>query len=274
MMNDTTLASSSRPDLINRLLHAAESVTGRTGPLLQEAANEICSLKSRIEISGALPEAPAVPVGVVTEEMAERFSAGVDKYWKGRKSGRDGDAIMAGLRSALSTPPAPTAAVDGRLYDDTAPMADGEIEMTAAENVLAWLIIEKIGVPDDETYSPKEAQDILARAIDQLHGYEDAAALSPGTADIPDWEPVSWQHRYKHNNPNAIWSEWGEHQPALSSYPDWIEEDRPLYARPSPNDGEALLREAREQINRYADTAREHDLVARIDAALARSAKP
>jgi hypothetical protein len=36
---------------------------------------------------------------------------------------------------------------------------------------------------------------------------------------------------------------------------------------------EALLREAREQINRYADTAREHDLVARIDAALARSAK-
>lgn len=45
-----------------------------------------------------------------TEEMAERFSAGVDAYWKGRRSGRDGDAIMAGLRSALVSVPAPSGA--------------------------------------------------------------------------------------------------------------------------------------------------------------------
>jgi len=99
------------------------------------------------------------------------------------------------------------------------------------------------------------------------------AQAAPATLAVPG-EMVAWQYRYKHNNPNAIWSEWGEHQPALSSYQDWIEEKRPLFAHPLPKAPidagvvETLLREAREEIDRYADTAREHDLVARIDAAL------
>lgn len=52
------------------------------------------------------------------------------------------------------------------LYDANAFMADGEIPMTAAENVLAWMLIEKIGVVDDINYSPKQAQDIIVAAID------------------------------------------------------------------------------------------------------------
>lgn len=39
----------------------------------------------------------------------------------------------------------------------------------------------------------------------------------------------------------------------------------PVYARSAPEAGKVLA-EARERINRYADTAAEHDLVARIDA--------
>lgn len=52
-----------------------------------------------------------------------------------------------------------------RLYDADAPMADGEIRMTAAEEVLAWLLIEKIGTPDDRSYTPNEAQSILEAYI-------------------------------------------------------------------------------------------------------------
>ncbi|MER9814254.1 hypothetical protein [Mesorhizobium sp. M0129] len=57
---------------------------------------------------------------------------------------------------------------DERLFDDSAPMADGEIKMTAAEDVLAWLLIEKIGVPDDEPITPKRAQETIATVIDNL----------------------------------------------------------------------------------------------------------
>jgi hypothetical protein len=46
-------------DLINRLLNAAELLPPALGEMLQEAVNEICALKSRIEIRASLPEAPA-----------------------------------------------------------------------------------------------------------------------------------------------------------------------------------------------------------------------
>lgn len=54
MMNDTTLASSSRPDLIEALiLFRAKMEDAGDRALLREAANEICALKSRIEIRGS-----------------------------------------------------------------------------------------------------------------------------------------------------------------------------------------------------------------------------
>ena len=52
-----------------------------------------------------------------------------------------------------------------RLYDRNAPMADGEIRMTAAEDVLAWLLIEKLGQPDDRGYTPSEACDAIVAAL-------------------------------------------------------------------------------------------------------------
>ncbi|MBD8556873.1 hypothetical protein IFT84_20390 [Rhizobium sp. CFBP 8762] len=53
-------------------------------------------------------------------------------------------------------------AIDARLYDGTVPMADGgDTRMTAAEEVLAWLLIEKIGVPDDGVGSGWGRKDTL-----------------------------------------------------------------------------------------------------------------
>ncbi|MBV2183246.1 MAG: hypothetical protein KUL88_01710 [Rhizobium sp.] len=57
---------------------------------------------------------------------------------------------------------------DDRLYDAAAPMADGgDALMSAAEEVLAWLLVEKIGVVDDVGYTPKQAQDIIVQNLDQ-----------------------------------------------------------------------------------------------------------
>lgn len=64
-----------------------------------------------------------------------------------------------------------------RLYDADSLMADGEVEMTAAEDVLAWLLIEKIGMPDDQGYTPNQAQQIIANALE--------AALAEG------WVPLT-----------------------------------------------------------------------------------
>lgn len=63
--------------------------------------------------------------------------------------------------------PAPQPNLRGDLYDAEAFMADGEIPMTAAENVLAWLLVEKIGVVDDIGYSPNDAREIIVANIDQ-----------------------------------------------------------------------------------------------------------
>jgi hypothetical protein len=54
-----------------------------------------------------------------------------------------------------------------KLYDADEFMADGgEHEMTAAEDVLAWLLIEKIGVPDDQNYTPNDAMKTIVAALD------------------------------------------------------------------------------------------------------------
>lgn len=56
---------------------------------------------------------------------------------------------------------------DSRLFKGDQPMVDGgDTPMTAAEEVLAWLLIEKIGAPDDVPYSPDQAQEIIAAHLD------------------------------------------------------------------------------------------------------------
>lgn len=97
-----------------------------------------------------------------------RYGKVVGKTLEAAKAAAQAD-YEARIRSALL--PATSKAKGGagedrRLYDADESMADGEIEMTAAENVLAWLIIEKIGVPDDRNYSPNQAQEILVRRLD------------------------------------------------------------------------------------------------------------
>jgi hypothetical protein len=92
-----------------------------------------------------------------------------NRYWKWKnENGKDEDAMLRDLATAaalVATPPAPASAVDKRLYDVDAPMADGETRMTAAEEILAWLLVEKIGVPDDRPYTPSQAQEIIVRAL-------------------------------------------------------------------------------------------------------------
>lgn len=85
--------------------------------------------------------------------------------------------------AALTSTPAPSqdgAGLVERIFDADANMADGEVRMTAAEDVLAWLLIEKLGVPDDRNYTPNEAQLLLATRIDAARAREDREALSSG----------------------------------------------------------------------------------------------
>jgi hypothetical protein len=167
-------------DLINRLLHAAESGTGRTGPLLQEAANEICALKSRIEIRAPLPEAPAVPVEDAPISRLMRDNG--DPEWKQitallRENGvnyfpirlRDELSTMLawaryGERSALVTPPAPTAAVDGAIP-------------------ARWPSVLRSRADAPNIRDTEGTVDLLRRTADYIDAALSKAHLSPGTAE-------------------------------------------------------------------------------------------
>lgn len=124
----------------------------------------------------------------MTEVTKEAIEAAVEEIRKVRKTPAwdrwtDHDAIGAVLSAALPFLSSPgkyggqeveaEEAPAARLYDDKAPMADGGDEkMTAAEEVMAWLLIEKIGVPDDVGYSPNQAQEIIVRRLEQLRELE------------------------------------------------------------------------------------------------------
>lgn len=83
----------------------------------------------------------------------------------------DPAAREVAIRNALTMAVAMNVRND--LYDADAFMADGgDTPMTAAEYVLAWLIIEKIGVPDDAGYSPNQAQEIIVRRLEQVRELE------------------------------------------------------------------------------------------------------
>lgn len=90
---------------------------------------------------------------IVTDEMVSQFKAGF------HGSTLNDDQVRRGLASVF---------LHRGLYDASALMADGgDTIMTAAEEVLAWLLIEKIGVPDDVSYSPDQAQQIIADRLGQ-----------------------------------------------------------------------------------------------------------
>jgi hypothetical protein len=63
-----------------------------------------------------------------------------------------------------------------RLRSANAPMECDFDKITAAENVLAWLVVEKLGCIDDRTYSPNEAQAIIEGAVDRATTAETALA--------------------------------------------------------------------------------------------------
>lgn len=135
-------------------------------------AREVAAAWNRRATPAARPSAVAV-------------KALIDAAWKAGSSWEVGNpqseeraALFDKLASALSTL-APSAAASERLFDQNHPMADGEERMTAAEDVLAWLVIEKCGCPDDTTITPKEASDTIAGMIDHLRKYEDAALAQP-----------------------------------------------------------------------------------------------
>lgn len=115
--------------------------------------------------------------------------------------GEDIDVLLAMI--AASPAPATPSEVEQlreeneRLTNPDAPMACGgdDDQMTAAEEVLAWLLIEKIGAPDDVPYTPNQAQEIIAARIDQARQLEEIdAMLREGQGDdsgpqiLPDFE--------------------------------------------------------------------------------------
>ncbi len=85
------------------------------------------------------------------------------------------------------------------LFDAACVMADGgETPMTAAEEVLAWILVEKIRVPDDVGYSPQEAQDIIVARLDkaaELDEIDDMLCDGQGDDDgsqiLPDFREGS-----------------------------------------------------------------------------------
>lgn len=91
-----------------------------------------------------------------------------------------------------------------------------------------------------------DARTLAAMALEQ----ETAPSRPDAGGEVKD-EPVAWQYRYRRKNPDAIWSAWGDYQPALASYRDYEGERRPLYTRPAgerPAVAVEALREAARNI--------------------------
>jgi hypothetical protein len=216
-------------DLINRLLHAVKHPPSYpvTGALLQEAANEICALKSRIEVRASLPEAPAVPVVKEGADGAPQrlwisfadlgeFQPRHIRQWQSAPFGGGIEYIRSAL---VSTPPAPTAAVDG------------EIALAVCDAFDVLSLSEAYGGSGATSVSSKDLT-ALEREIKALR-----AALSPGTADILEGEPPrpsEFLGRCSHCLDNAHL----DGSCALMTADDCIIR-RASAASPSPNDGEA-----------------------------------
>ena len=129
---------------------------------------------------------------------------------------------------------------DRRLYDEDEFMADGEIEMTAAEDALAWLLIEKIGCVDDVNYTPKNAREIIAARLDLADELESAPSHAALLAEVEILRADAARYRYlkEHCSYHAAmtweqpaeWSIGWEFQQstpaeAYGSFDKWIDAD-------------------------------------------------
>lgn len=100
-------------------------------------------------------------------EFQKRLEANIRESLRFAVGEVDEEAVahmVAGVNAVLKHPgaPAPLSDMTGWVYDSDHPMSDGhDTRMTAAEEVLAYLLIEVNGSPDDVPYSPNEAQRIL-----------------------------------------------------------------------------------------------------------------
>lgn len=86
--------------------------------------------------------------------------------------------VIAALLDASQARETDVSGLVERVFDADAKMADGEVQMTAAEDVLAWLLIEKLGCLDDRNYTPNEAQTILSYRLDAAREMEEKLAAS------------------------------------------------------------------------------------------------
>lgn len=130
----------------------------------------------RIETIGGFKERPARTIGSIIDNEGDLKGDNEFVAWMIKNALRYySEAIASGVGPVATDEPCDcgeTTAVQCscRLYDDQQPMASEAGEMTAAEDVIAWLIIEKIGVPDDVRYSPHQAQKIIENALDEVIG--------------------------------------------------------------------------------------------------------
>lgn len=117
---------------------------------------------------------------MITKEAIESGCAAIDRPIHP-------DDVERILTAALAAMPGPAVNADDRLYNAAAPMADGgDTRMTAAEEVLAWLLVEKIGVPDDVSYSPDQAQQIIVNRLESISAPTPAPDLASENERLRD----------------------------------------------------------------------------------------
>lgn len=151
-------------------------------------------LKLRNLVPDVLAYLSATSAGVTEEQVESAWAA-----WHG--STLDNRAAMRAALEASRVAPVSQKEADDRLFDADEPMADGEVRMTAAEEVLAWLLIEKVGFPDDRSYSPNEAQAILSDRLDTAREIEAAIV----TLSLSEHEATDCQAPAGEPGIKALW---------------------------------------------------------------------
>jgi hypothetical protein len=123
-------------------------------------------------------------VKALAERLNERTAL---KYMGDCKCGRCQLVPVDDLHAAVTALESAEAEV-ARLRDDQQPMNCETDTITASEDVLTWLLIEKIGCVDDRSYTPHEAQKIIARKLDELSSAE--AEVARLREALPNLDPV------------------------------------------------------------------------------------
>lgn len=136
-----------------------ESYPSATGILLGALIHERKTAQPPVMPEVAVPDGWHLVPKAATPEMIEAISTSLDKNV----------AIEDLWRRAIEVSPDTPSVIDiDRLFDENMSIGDDEGRMTAAEEVLAWLLVEKIGVPDDAPYTPFQAQEAIVAKLEQL----------------------------------------------------------------------------------------------------------